>query len=128
MTQKNVDLIRTAYEAFGRADIPAVMAVLDPEIDWHVPTVLPQGLDAHGHDEVAQFFQRLGEIWDGLEVKVQDLVASGDRVVVLGRASGKVGGSDAAYAFAHAWRVRDDRAVRFEEYADPGPELLAVSG
>lgn len=30
----NVDLIRNAYEAFAKGDVPAVMGLLDPDIQW----------------------------------------------------------------------------------------------
>jgi ketosteroid isomerase-like protein len=31
----NVDVIKNAYEAFGRGDVPAVLGAMDPEIEWH---------------------------------------------------------------------------------------------
>ena len=34
MSQKNVDIIRGMYDAFARGDIPAVLEVLDPDIEW----------------------------------------------------------------------------------------------
>jgi ketosteroid isomerase-like protein len=30
----NVDLIRNAYDSFAKGDVPAVMAILDPDIQW----------------------------------------------------------------------------------------------
>ena len=38
MTDKeNVQVISDAYAAFVRGDIPAILNILAPEIDWHVP-------------------------------------------------------------------------------------------
>jgi len=34
MSQKNVDIIRRMYDASARGDIPAVLEVLDPDIEW----------------------------------------------------------------------------------------------
>ena len=31
----NVTVIKNAYEAFGRGDVPAVLGAMDPEIEWH---------------------------------------------------------------------------------------------
>jgi hypothetical protein len=45
-------------------------------------------------------------------------------VCVIGRGSGRVGGREASYGFVHAWTVEGGRAVRFDEYSQPGPELL----
>lgn len=30
----NVDIVRGAYEAFGRGDVHAVLGVLDPNVSW----------------------------------------------------------------------------------------------
>jgi len=35
MSQENVQLIRGVYEAFGRGDIPAVLAQMDQSIEWN---------------------------------------------------------------------------------------------
>jgi ketosteroid isomerase-like protein len=37
------DVIRHAYDAFGRGDIPAVIEVLADDVDWSLPDLLPQG-------------------------------------------------------------------------------------
>ena len=34
MSEENVNKIRDIYAAFGRGDIPAVLAGLHPEIEW----------------------------------------------------------------------------------------------
>jgi ketosteroid isomerase-like protein len=124
MSDQNVQLVQGAYEAFGQGDVPAVLGVLADDIAWSVPPPLPQAVEAHGRDEVGAFFERLGSIWEGLDIQVTDFVASGDRVCVIGRGSGKVGGEDAGYGFVHAWTLADGKAVRFDEYAQPGAGLV----
>ena len=37
MAEQDVITMRNAYEAFNRADIPAVLEALDPQIEWHEP-------------------------------------------------------------------------------------------
>jgi ketosteroid isomerase-like protein len=37
MSQQNIDIVKTAYEAFGRGDIPGVVATFDPNIEWVAP-------------------------------------------------------------------------------------------
>jgi uncharacterized protein len=123
MADGNLELIQSGYEAFGRGDIPAVLEIMSDDVDWNVTEVLPQGGHASGREEVAGFFQRLGGIWEGLSLDIEDFVASGDRVCVIGRASGAVDGNQTGYGFVHAWTVRDGAAVRFDEYVDPAPDL-----
>ena len=121
----NTQMVQTAYEAFGRGDIPALLEQLSDDVEWHAPAPLPQAMDARGQEEVGQFFQRVGEAWTDLNVEIDDLVASGDRVCAVGRATGKTNGADTGYGFVHAWTVRDGKLARFDEYVAPQPELLA---
>jgi ketosteroid isomerase-like protein len=124
MADQNLDTIRGAYEAFSRGDMPGVLGILAEDIAWNVPPPLPQAGEAHGHDEVGAFFQRLGALWQDLALELDDFVASGDRVCVIGRGSGTLDGRQAGYGFVHAWTLADGKATRFDEYAQPGPELL----
>jgi ketosteroid isomerase-like protein len=124
----NVAVLKGAYERFAAGDIPGVMEALDPSVSWRVPDVVPHGGTFEGHDGVGEFFAGIGEAWDGLAVDVDSILAGDDRVVVIGRASGRLrsSGEDTSYGFVHAWTMRDGRAVRFEEYVDP-PKVLAAA-
>jgi uncharacterized protein len=54
----NEQTVRSAYEAFGRGDIPAVMENFADDIEWHSPEVLPHGRDARGPEEVCSWWAR----------------------------------------------------------------------
>jgi ketosteroid isomerase-like protein len=125
MSNDNAELLRGTYEAFGRGDIPAVMAVLDQNIVWNAPAVLPHAMTVNGRDDVGAFFQKLASTWTDFNLELDDLVASGDRVCAIGRAGGNLDGEAVSYGFVHAWTVRDGVCVRFDEYVDPSPELLS---
>jgi uncharacterized protein len=124
--QPNVDTVRGAYDAFAAGDVDGILARLDDEVLWTVPRVLPHGGEFRGREGAGRFFAGLVEKWDGLDVEVEDMVAERDRVVVLGRADGRLRtAGDAGYGFVHLWTLRDGRAVRFAEYVDPA-ELPAT--
>ena len=124
MSEQNLELVRGAYESFSQGDIPAVLDILADDVAWTVPPPLPQATEAHGREEVGRFFEQLGGIWQDLSIDVDDFCASGDRVCVIGRGSGKVDGQQAGYGFVHSWVIDGGRAASFDEYAQPGPELL----
>jgi uncharacterized protein len=130
MAQSSTDLVSGLYEAFGRGDVPALLAALDENVEWSVPENLPHGGDAHGRDAVGGFFQGIGEKWDGLTVDVEDIVASGDRVVVLANIHGPLRstGEEATYQAAHVWTVQGDTAVRFDEYVNAPLSLPTARG
>ena len=123
MADGSVELIQSAYEAFGRGDIPAVLDIMADDVEWSVPEVLPHGGRYSGKQEVMGFFEKLGSLWEGFDLDIEDFVASGDRVCVIGRASGAVDGNQTGFGFVHAYTVRDGAVVKFDEYADPAPDL-----
>jgi ketosteroid isomerase-like protein len=127
MSQENIVAIRSAYDAFGRGDIPAVLQSFDADIEWHVPSLYPTGGDYHGVEGVQQFFQALAESWEYLRVEPDEYLDSGDYVVALGHHRGRVkdGTADLEIPFAHVWKLRDGRPVLFREYADPSALLQA---
>ena len=110
----HTDTLRAAYAAFKAGDLDGVLAALDEQIDWRVPTALPQGGDFHGHDGVMAYFGGLAQALEAPEVEVEAVLEDGDRVVVLGR----VTAVNAVYPFVHSWQFAGDRAIRFAEYVD----------
>ena len=122
----HADTLRAAYGAFRTGDVPAMLAALDENIEWYVPTLLPHGGTYRGHAGVLECLGTLAASLADARVDVDAVVESDDRVVVTGRTSGVLSGSRVVYPFAHSWRFVDGRAVSFDEYVDPAA-LLAVA-
>ena len=117
MTAQNAELIRRGYDAFSRADLPAVFEVLDQEITWHVPGSSPLSGDYKGHGEVGGFFARTMELSGGtFTIDVQDVLAHDDQVVVLCAVSAERHGQSWSSVEVHVWRVAGGRAVAFREF------------
>src|SRR5439155_21472406 len=76
MSQSDIDLIRATYDAFGRGDIPAVMANFADDIEWNVPDVLPHGMRVRGHDGVGRFFAGLADLWSDFGLEIGEIVGS----------------------------------------------------
>ena len=119
MSQSDVDLIRRNYDAFGRGDIPAVMATLVADIEWNAPDVLPHGAHVSGHEGVGGFFAGLASRWSGFELEIDDVVDGGRVVIGRGRASGTLEGTPSGYGFVHVFTMRDGMVTRFDEYVAP---------
>jgi uncharacterized protein len=129
MTESSEAIVRGIYEAFDRADIPAILNTLDEEIDWRAPNNLPHGGHFTGRDGVGRFFQGIGEHWESLTVEIDDVLSSNDRVVVLASVNGQLrtSGEDAGYTAAHVWSLRDGSPVRFTEMVDAPLSLPAAA-
>lgn len=125
---ENAATVRAAYEAFGRQDIPAVLAAFDPNIDWYAPDELPIGGSFQGHQGVLQFFQGLPGYFEDLHVEPDSIVAGGDHVFALGHHRGKVNGNPFEIGFCMVWTMRDGKAIKFREYNDSGKLLKVAEG
>ena len=117
----NGALIESAYDAFSRGDLRGAIATFAEDIFWHVPGRGPLARDYRGHAEVLGFFGRFMELSGGtFRLRVDDVLAKGDRVVVLCTESARRGGRAWSSPQVHVWTVRDGKATVFEEY--PGDQ------
>jgi ketosteroid isomerase-like protein len=113
------DLIRQAYDAFARGDIPGVLELVADDVQWDVTETLPQGGSFSGRDAVGGFFQRLGELYEEINIDVEDLVDGESVVAGVGIARGALReGGPVEYGFAHVFSLSGGEVVRFREYAD----------
>lgn len=123
----NTELIATGYRAFAAQDIPTVLAMLDPDIEWYIPDELPDGGLYRGPDGVLQFFGKLQETYTEFRVEPDRFSAvEPDRVLVEGHHRGAVGDSAFDVEFIHLWTVRDGMATAYREYCDSGKLLLLL--
>lgn len=117
-----LEIVKRSYEAFDRGDLDAVLADMDPQIEWHQAQGLPHGGLYRGIDEVRRnIFDPLDESWwDGFTASPDEFLAAGDQVVVVGRYRGtaKQTRKQLDVPFVHIWTIRDGRAMRFRQYLD----------
>ena len=117
----NVDLIRGAYDAFAKGDVPTVLGLLSPDINWTEAEGFPYGGTYVGPRAVLEnVFMRLGTEWEGFAAVPHEFIDGGDSVVALGKYSGtyKATGKSFQADFAHVWKMKDGKAVKFVQYAD----------
>jgi ketosteroid isomerase-like protein len=131
MSQENVDYVRRALEAFNRRDIEGLVEMLDPEVDWQVPTEVPGASTYHGHDGVRRAVAEMLDTFAGLQADPERFIDAGDRVVVLyywrgsGSASGvPVDALDVQVAVVTAFR--NGKAVRVQFYVSWEQALKAA--
>jgi uncharacterized protein len=128
----NLEIVRRSYEAFERGDLDAVLADLDPEIEWHHAQGLPHGGLYRGRDEVRRnVFEPLdAEWWSEFSALPDEILDAGDELVVLGRYRGTAKGTGKRLdvPFVHVWTLRDERATRFRQFLDTAGWIEALAG
>ena len=133
MSQENVGLVKSLYEAFGRGDVPTVLAAMDPKIEWNEAENFPYA-DRNpyiGPGAVVEgVFARLGSEWDGFGLDVEEVLDAGDTVVARGRYKGayKKTGVRIHAQFAHVWRLRGGKVVKFQQHVDTAQVAKAIEG
>jgi uncharacterized protein len=117
MAESNGAIIRKAYEDFAKGNVPAVFAVFDANITWHVPGHSPLSGEFKGHEQIGAFFQRTMELSGGaFSIDVHNVLTDSDLVVALVTVKAKRRGNSASFPEVHVWRLKSGKVVEFREY------------
>jgi ketosteroid isomerase-like protein len=125
----NARLVRRGYEAWNRGDVEGVLSFLDPEIEWHGYTHIPESGTLEGRDDVKAWLERFLDAWEQLEIEVSELIDAGVQVVALVRFRGSGKGSGVPVeggTDGHVWTVRDGRIVAVTLYQGTREALQSV--
>ena len=90
MSERNIEVVRNAFEAFNRGDFDAALELMHPEIEWHTPDAFPDAGTYRGREGVREFWQTWRETFRGFQLHLEDCSAAGeDYVVATFRVSGE---------------------------------------
>lgn len=121
MSEQSVEFLKGLYAAFGRGDVPAVLAGWADDIEWHEAKGMPYGGVYRGGDAVvANVFGPITTDVEGFAVTPEEFVGSGDTVAALVRytGTGKVTGKTLDVPVVHVWDIRDGKVTRFRQFID----------
>jgi ketosteroid isomerase-like protein len=119
MSQENVELMRAWTDAFNAHDIEAMIALCDPDIDFHSTFAAIGGADYHGHDGVRSWHRDIEETW-GAEIRaeLEAFFDLGDDILTFTVLRGRGSHSGVQVALpAIVTRVRDGLIVSHKGYA-----------
>ena len=121
MSQENVEIVRTGYEAFAGGDIQAVLSLMDTDIEVRInlPTA-PDWEIRYGHDDFMSWLQGWLEPWESYRIEVDELIDVGERVLAVCRELGRMKDSsfNVEQPAYHVWTLRDGKAVRFDSFTE----------
>ncbi|MDD7967846.1 nuclear transport factor 2 family protein [Actinomycetospora lemnae] len=121
LQSSDVAVLEEGYRAFGRGDVAAVVALLDPQVAWTEAAGSPYaGTHVGPQAVVAGVFARLGQDWESFVPVPSEFLAAGSAVVVLGSFEGvhRATGRSMTSRFAHVYRLADGRVTAFESIND----------
>lgn len=128
----NIATIKSIYEAFGKGDVATILDNVTDDVDWATDTTAdgaPWYGVRHGKDDVAGFFQALGESVEVHEFTPLSFAADGDDVhtLVRFRASAPATGGEAAMNLHHYFRFREGK-IDYYRGTEDVPQTLAMLG
>jgi ketosteroid isomerase-like protein len=102
--QDNIATVRAAYAAWQRGDIPSVLNACTNDVEWVVPgpsDVIPYAGVWRGTEQLKRYFDVLSDTVDFEEYVLEEVIAQGEQVVVVGRS--RVVAKSTGYGFADDW-------------------------
>ena len=119
--EKNTQTVKGFFAAIGRGDTAALLALVAEDIEWIIPGEgWPLAGTHRGHAELAAVLKKASEEVETQYPKPPEFVAQGDRVMVVGVATGKIKATNRA--FKDEWvfdiTVRDGKVAHIQEYID----------
>ena len=119
--EKNVEIVKSFLAAIGRRDKQGLLALSAEDIEWIIPGKDWPLADTHsGHTGLEAVFQKASQEIETIYPKPPEFVAQGDRVLVVGFATGRVKATNKP--FKDDWvfdvTVRDGKVTKIREYID----------
>jgi ketosteroid isomerase-like protein len=128
MSQENVELFRRGMRAWNEGDIPAIVEMCHPDVEWTFSDRLPDATgEIRGKAAVQRFFERFTVDWDEISMLAHRVVDVGDEVVaeVEFTAKGR-DGIEVSMRLVHVWTAKDGEIRRFRGYSTFEEALEAV--
>jgi uncharacterized protein len=120
-TEENVQIVKDFFAAMGSYNEHDLLALAAEDIEWIIPGEgWPLAGTHRGHAELAAVLKKASKEVEMTYPKPPEFVAQGDRVLVVGVATGKIKATNKL--FKDEWvfdiTVRDGKVAHIREYID----------
>jgi ketosteroid isomerase-like protein len=129
MSQGNVELAREVMDTLGKRDLSRLIELSDPEVEWHSFFAMGEGGGMYrGHDGTRTYVSDLADVFEIARGEVDDVLAIGDVVILVGRIHYRGKGSGVESDSPTGWmlKFRDGQVLCFRAFREPEQALEAV--
>ncbi|WP_213949476.1 nuclear transport factor 2 family protein [Luteibacter sp. dw_328] len=119
--QENVQVVKDFFAAMGSGDKEGLLALCADDIEWIVPGEDWSLAGTHrGHAGLRAFLQKASETMETSFPEPPEYVAQGDRVMVVGFATGRIKATNRTFEddWVFAITVRKGKVAKIREYVD----------
>jgi uncharacterized protein len=119
-TQESVQIVKDFFAAMGRGDKQGLLAISAEDIEWIIPGKWALAGTHRRHAGLADLLQRASDMVETSYPEPPEFVAQGDRVLVIGFATGKVKATNRTFEdnWVFAITVRNGKVTNVREYID----------
>jgi uncharacterized protein len=120
-TSENVQIVKNFLAALGRCDKQGLLALSAEDIEWIIPGEdWPLAGTHRGQAGLENLLQKANATVETSYPEPPELVAQGDRVLVIGFATGKIKATNRTFEdqWVFAITVRDGKVTNIREYID----------
>jgi len=120
-------ICQATMESFNSRDVDAMLARLDPEVEWWPLRSETEGA-FYGHDGIRAWIAETSELFEHSCAHIERARWEGDAIVAEGRASlrGKQSGAPIELPVTWLFRLRDDKVIWGRAFSDPAAALAAL--
>ena len=115
-------VVKNVYEAFGKGDVPGILAHCAPQVDWEFvgPAKLGYAGKRRDHAGIIDFFTKVGQLDDIHAFEPREFIEDGDNVAVLGRESATARDTGCKFEseWAHVFTVTGGKITRWRGFYD----------
>ena len=131
MSQENVEAFKRGSDAANRRDIDALLAVIDPDVEWHpamAALLSGEGTTYRGHEGVRGWLRDQEEAFAESRIDYSEIRDLGERVVAIGRLRVRGRESRAEIESPVAWVVefKNSKVIQAKAFLDPNKALQAA--
>jgi ketosteroid isomerase-like protein len=129
--QKNVELVRSAFEAYAREGPDAAVEMLDPEVEVYSPPALANAGTYHGVEGYLEWTHGWFDAWQQFEIVPQAIEPVGESCVIAicrQRGIGKASGIAVEQTMTYMWEIRSGKVTRFHLYLSADEAREAARG
>ena len=119
--QENVQIVKDFFAAMTRGDKRGLLALSAEDIEWIIPGEdWPLAGTHRGHAGLADVLQKANETVETSFPEPPEFIAQGDRVLVVGFATGKIKATNRAFKdyWVFAITVQNGKVTKIREYID----------
>jgi ketosteroid isomerase-like protein len=126
MSQQNVEIVERMYEDLNRGDVDAMLAVLDPDMEWWTRRDNPDTNLLRGREGFSAHWAEITGVLEEFRQQTTEVIDAGEYVVVCVHQVARTRGVLIEQDEVHVWRCRNGCVAELREFHDKHEALEAI--